>query len=202
MIISSRPASANFTRTFVLLAAGILCLGFSTTSGWSQTATAGTVTGQVVDEQNAVVPGTSVKIVEPSTNATQVTVANEAGRYIFSQVPPGVYNMIFTKEGFATFEVNAQTVAVGEVLTINAKLKIGATATTVEVTATTGAELVTMNATVGNTLEKKALENLPNMGRDVSTLAVLQPGVTMGGYTAGSHNEQNTFILDGGNITD
>ncbi|HKE22077.1 MAG TPA: carboxypeptidase-like regulatory domain-containing protein [Bryobacteraceae bacterium] len=197
-----RFASVSFSGCFKLLAVGFVCLGLTTVSCWAQTATAGTVTGQVVDEQNAVVPGTSVKIVEPSTNATQVTVANEAGRYIFSQVPPGVYNMIFTKEGFATFEVNAQTVAVGEVLTINAKLKIGATATTVEVTATTGAELVTMNATVGNTLEKKALENLPNMGRDVSTLAVLQPGVTMGGYTAGSHNEQNTFILDGGNITD
>ncbi len=81
---------------------------------------------------------------------------NEAGRYIFSQVLPGTYNMTFTKQGFTTYQVNAQNVDVGAVLTINAKLKIGSTATTVEVTATTGADLQTMNATVGNTLDNKA----------------------------------------------
>jgi len=72
----------------------------------------------------------------------------------------------------------------------------------VEVTATTGAELQTTNATVGNTLDSKQLDLLPNLGRDVASLAVLQPGVTPGGFTAGSHAEQNSFILDGGNITD
>jgi len=67
-------------------------------------------------------------------------------------------------------------VEVGAVLTINATLQIGATTTTVEVTATSGAELQTTNASVGTTLTTSQLESLPNMGRDVSTLAVLQPG--------------------------
>jgi len=53
-------------------------------------------------------------------------------------------------------------------------LKVGATTTTVEVSATVGADLQTTNATVGNTLTSEALMLLPNMGRDVSTLAVLQ----------------------------
>jgi hypothetical protein len=160
------------------------------------------VAGQVTDEQNAAVPGTLVKITDVSTNATQTTQTNDTGRYIFSQVPPGTYNVSFTKEGFATFEVNSQAVNVGAVLTIDAKLKVGSTATTVEVTAATGAQLQTMNATVGNTLDNKSLMLLPNLGRDVSTLAVLQPGVTPGGYVAGSVFDQNTFQLDGGNITD
>src|SRR5215471_3808415 len=43
---------------------------------------------------------------------------------------------------------------------------------------------------------------LPNMGRDVSTLAVLQPGTTPGGMTAGSFSDQNVFMLDGGNNSD
>jgi hypothetical protein len=79
---------------------------------------------------------------------------------------------------------------------------VGTVSATVEVNAVVGAELQTLNATVGNTLGGKSLLLLPNLGRDVSTLAVLQPGVTPGGYTAGSHNEQNTFQLDGGNISD
>lgn len=189
-------------RPLSRLSALAILLAMSTSAIWGQTATAGTVAGQVTDEQNAAVPGTEIKVIDTATNAIQTSISNDAGRYIFSQVPPGSYNVIFTKQGFSLYQVNNQQVGVGEVLTLNAKLKIGSTSTTVEVTATTGAELQTTNATVGNTLDNKSLMNLPNLGRDVSTLAVLQPGVTPNGYTAGSHNEQNTFTLDGGNITD
>src|SRR5665811_1450405 len=60
----------------------------------------------------------------------------------------------------------------------------------------------TTNATVGNTLTSASLMLLPNMGRDVSTLAVLQPGTTPGGMTAGAFSDQNVFSLDGGNNSD
>ena len=71
-----------------------------------------------------------------------------------------------------------------------------------EVSATVGADLQTTNATVGNTLTSAALMLLPNMGRDVSTLAVLQPGTTPSGMTAGAFSDQNVFMLDGGNNSD
>ncbi|HKA00271.1 MAG TPA: hypothetical protein VKE70_27360, partial [Candidatus Solibacter sp.] len=64
------------------------------------------------------------------------------------------------------------------------------------------AELQTTNATVGNTLTSESLMKLPNMGRDVSTLAVLQPGTTPSGQTAGAFSDQNVFMLDGGNNSD
>ena len=179
-----------------------LAFSFAIHTASAQTATAGTVAGQVTDESNAAVPGAEVKVISAGTKTAQTATTNEAGRYIFSQVPPGTYTIAFTKQGFSTYEVNGQDVVVGAVLTINAKMKVGATATTVEVNASSGSELQTMNATVGNTIDSKAMINLPNLGRDVVTLAVLQPGVTPGGYTAGSHVEQNTFTLDGGSITD
>jgi hypothetical protein len=127
---------------------------------------------------------------------------NNDGRYVFPQVTPGKYNVSFIKQGFGAYEVNGQAVDVGEVLTLNATLKVGSTATTVEVTASAGAELQTMNATVGNTLSGQALMLLPNLGRDVTSLAVLQPATTPTGFTAGSYNDANTYTLDGGNITD
>ncbi len=155
-----------------------------------------------MDEQNAAVPGAEVKLVDLSTNGVQSTISNDAGRYIFTQVNPGTYNLSFTKAGFSAYEVNAQKVEIGMVLTLNAKLKVGATSTTVEVTASSGAELQTMNATVGNTLSGTSLLLLPNLGRDVTSMAVLQPGTTPSGYTAGSYQDANTYTLDGGNITD
>ena len=117
-------------------------------------------------------------------------------------VQPGTYIVTISKQGFTVFKINAQKVDLGSSMSINATLKIGSTSTTVEVTATVGADLQTTNATVGNTLTSASLMLLPNMGRDVSTLAVLQPGTTPGGMTAGAFSDQNVFMLDGGNNSD
>jgi hypothetical protein len=171
-------------------------------SAWAQTSQVGTVAGVVTDEQNAAVPGTAVKLTDVSTNAHIETTSNNDGRYVFSSVSPGTYNISFVKQGFSTYEVNGQAVEISAVLTINAVLRVGSTATTVEVSASAGAQLQTMNATVGGTLNGQALLLLPNMGRDVTSMAVLQPATTTGGYTAGSYNDANTYTLDGGNITD
>ena len=202
MLLGGKPIRYGFYRFFFGLAIclGILALGI--TPAWSQSSTAGTVSGQVVDEQNAAIPGAEIKLTDVGTNASLTTTSNDAGRYVFSQVPPGTYNVAFTKQGFSVYGINAQAVQVGQVLTLNAKLKVGSTATTVEVTASAGAELQTMNATVGNTINGNALMLLPNMGRDVTSLSVLQPATTLSGFTAGSYNDANTYTLDGANITD
>jgi hypothetical protein len=202
MLFAGSPVSYGLSRYFLrlVLCLGILALGL--TPVWSQSSTAGTVAGQVVDESNAAVPGTDVKLTAISTNTSQTTISNNDGRYAFTSVPPGTYNVMFTKQGFSTYEVNGQTVEVGQVLTLNAKLKIGSTSTTVEVTASTGAELQTMNATVGNTLNGMTLRTLPNLGSDVTSMSVLQPGVTLTGQMAGSPADANTYQLDGANVTD
>ncbi len=188
------------TRIAVFLCLGIMLMAGS--MAWAQTSTVGTVVGVVTDESNAAVPGAEVKVTDVATNAATTTITNAEGRYAFSSVPPGHYNISFTKQGFNSYLVNQQTVDIGQVLTINATLKVGSTSTEVQVTAEAGAELQTMNATVGNTLHGEALLLLPNMGRDVTSMAVLQPATTPTGYTAGSTQDMNTYQLDGANVTD
>ncbi len=179
------------------LAYGIL-LALSTSPAWSQAAS-GTVQGQVTDQQNAAIPGAVVKLTDTATNATLTTQSNDAGRYIFVNVTPGNFNVSVSKTGFSAFKAAGQSVQIGQVLTINARLEVGTTATTVEVAAVAGAELQTTNATVGTTLTGPSLIELPNLGRDASTFAIFQPGVTPEGAVAGAMYDQNTFQLDGGN---
>jgi hypothetical protein len=169
---------------------------------WAQSSTAGTVAGQVVDLQDAAVPGTQVTVSDTATNSSFATYTNDAGRYIFPQVAPGTYRIVFSKQGFSNFQVSSLEVLVGQVLTVDAKLEIGTFSTTVNVNGTPGAELQTMNATIGNTLAGPSLLLLPNLSRDVQTFSVLQPGVNPNGFAAGTANDQNTYQLDGGNITD
>src|SRR5262249_4123705 len=150
---------------------------------WSQATSTATVVGLVTDEQNAAVVGAEVRITDLGTGSSQATTTNDTGRYVLVNVSPGTYSITVTKQGFSAFKIGEQKVDVGTTLTINAALKVGSTSTTIEVSASAGAELQTTNATVGTTLTSAALQMLPNMGRDVSTLAVLQPGTTPGGYT-------------------
>ncbi|HKE21676.1 MAG TPA: carboxypeptidase-like regulatory domain-containing protein [Bryobacteraceae bacterium] len=168
----------------------------------AQSSIAGTVVGQVQDESGAAVPGVAVKLVEPATGTTFDTVSNDTGRFEFATVPPGKYDINFSKTGFSEYNIRNQEIKIGIVLTANATLKVGSTATTVEVSASVGAELQTMNATVGNTMSQTSLMVLPNLGRDASTMAVLQPATAPGGQAAGAVADLNTYQLDGANITD
>ncbi len=192
--------SSFFFRLFVVGMGILLCLG--ATPAWGQATSSSTVTGQVTDQTGAVIPGADITLLDTATQATRSTVSNEVGRYLFVNLPTGTYHLRVSKQGFAQYEIPGLKVTVGAVLTINVTLKVGATAETVTVEASTVSELQTTTATVGSTLAGDALHFLPNLGRDVSTLYVLQPGTTLNGFVAGSYSDQNTFTLDGGNNTD
>jgi hypothetical protein len=177
---------------------------------WSQATSTSTVTGIVTDQQSARVPEAVVKLTDLSTNAVLTANTNVAGRYVFVNVPPGDYSLTFTKQGFSVFRVASQHVEVSTTITVNATLELGSTSTTVEVTASVGAELQTTTSTVGTTISGSSIQNLPNLGRDVTTLILLQPAVTpaasswgsSSGFIAGAFNDQNTYMLDGGNVSD
>jgi len=192
--------SALFFRLFVV------CLGLAAIGGTpvarAQSAATGAVSGQVTDLQKAAVPSAAVRLTDLATNAVRATTTNDAGRYEFVNIPPGQYDLTVSRTGFAQTKVSGQTVQVGLALTLNVELQLSATATTVEVAASAGAELQTMNATVGSTISGDSIVLLPNLNRDASSLSVLQVGVAPGGQVAGTQNDQNAFLLDGGNNSD
>src|SRR6266849_2934676 len=163
-----------------------------------QSISTGTIAGTVTDPSGAAVAGATVTLTNLGTSTSRTAATNETGRYVLANVEPGTYSLTINKTGFRVAKFSNQVVNIGGSLTLNDTLEIGATSQTVEVTAT-NAELQTMNATVGNTITGIALESLPSLGRDVSTFVTLQPGVAMDGSVAGANQDQNSFMLDGGN---
>jgi hypothetical protein len=166
----------------------------------SQTANTGTIAGTVTDPSGAAVVGATVTISDPSTGNSRTTMSNEAGRYIFANVEPAKYNVTINKSGFRQAKFSGQEVALGTTLTLNATLELGSTTEVVEVTAS-GADLQSLNATVGNTVAGDLLQSMPTIGRDSSTFVTLQPGVSPDGSVAGAVVDQSTFLLDGGQNT-
>ncbi len=167
---------------------------------WAQSTNTGTVVGSVTDPTGAVVSGATVTITDISTGNARTDATNSAGRYIFVDVNPGIYKLAITKAGFQTTQTERLEVKVGAAVTVNLTLTVGGASTVVEVTAV-GNELQTMNATIGNTITSLTIDNLPSLGRDVSTFVELQPGVGPDGSVAGAVLDQSYFSLDGGNNT-
>ena len=171
---------------------------------------ASSVTGRVTDSSGAVIGDCDVTLTDISTKIPISTHSNNVGLYVFSNVPPGHYDLTVTKTGFNKSEVRAQEVVTGQALTLNVVLEVGAITQTVEVVSVAGAELQTLNATMGTSISGDEVLQLPTINRDIASLVFLQPTVapTFGaegnvtsGQIAGAMSDQNTYLLDGGNNT-
>jgi hypothetical protein len=172
---------------------------------------ASSVTGRVTDTSAAVIGGAEVTLTDLSTNIPITTETNNSGLYIFNNVTAGKYSLTVSKPGFSKAEVKDQTVLVGAATTVDIVLEVGQISEVVEVKTVAGAELQTLNSTMGQTITNEGMMDLPIINRDAGGLLFLQPTVapTMGGMVnnlgsgqvAGNMSDQNTYLLDGGNAT-
>lgn len=168
------------------------------------------MTGRVTDATGAVIPGATVTITQTSTNTSVTTTTNASGLYIFNNVNPGTYDISVISKGFRKAVVRHQEVLTATAMTVDVSLEVGGATEVVEVTAEAGAELQTLNATMGSTITSQHLLDLPTINRDVNSLLFLQPmtaptfgteGNISSGQVAGNMSDQNTYLLDGGNAT-
>lgn len=209
-------ATVRFARcSFILsLVAVLFLLAVQSAPAWAQ-GSGGTVFGVVTDPQDAMIPGAEVTLTNKDTGISQKTTSQADGHYLFANVTPGTYDLTVTKKGFEVTKVTGQQVRVGLTTTSNVKLKVGAENIVVEVKST-GAELQTLDASVGNAFDQQALDKLPSLNRDATSILLLQPlaapgfndGVTghgesntTGGGIAGARADQSTFMVDGGDAT-
>ncbi|HEY1342610.1 MAG TPA: carboxypeptidase-like regulatory domain-containing protein [Bryobacteraceae bacterium] len=191
-------------RVSVLLFVFAACL-------YTQTSNTGTVVGLVTDPSGALVPEAVVQLEDVTTGLVRSNISNAAGRYAFVGVPPGKYSVKATAKGFQQTVVASVDVEVSKSYTIDLQLELGQARQTVEVASAAGAELQTLDSTVGSSLGGDTLQWLPTVTRNVTSLLLLQPTAMpqqgasqssyLGGQVAGAHSDQNSIMLDGGNIS-
>jgi len=198
-------------RGLVLSIAVLSVISSSSHFTLAQTTTTGQLIGQVTDPTGALVPQAKVELRDTATGAVRTTTTDSAGQYALAQIAPGTYSLTVSAHGFAQTVVPSVTVQVGKTANINVELKVGNATEVVEVRSTPGAELQTMDATVGNTIGGNEIVALPTLERNTTSLLLLQPLSTpqqfssqssrFGGQVAGARSDQNSFLLDGGEIT-
>lgn len=141
---------------------------------WGQSS-AGAVSGTVRDQTGAVIPGAAVLIVNTATNVKVPTKANEVGFFKFPGVVPGSYVLTVEFAGMQKYEVNV-AVQVGQSVVIDPTLQPAGTREMVEVRDVTPL-VTTDNATVGATMDRTRIEQLPINGRTITNLISQLPGI-------------------------
>ncbi len=166
-----------------LLSGAWLCLGiliaFSAAPAWAQI-TQGSIAVSVLDPSGAVVPEAQLSLQDTGTNAVRTATTGTAGTYTYPNLPTGTYKLTISKTGFETQVFDAVTVSATRVTDIRVELKVGAVAQQVVVSERAVPVIeTTSNATTG-TVDMRQVEDLPLIGRDISTLARLVPGFAGG----------------------
>jgi hypothetical protein len=197
-------------RSLQALALLLICLVAST-----RAQDASSITGTVVDKTGSAVADADVKLTDTRTGATYTSQTGTFGAYLFSRVPSGSgYSVAVSKTGFKTTTVSNITLAVTETATYDITLELGSVTESVEVSANAGVTLNTTDATIGNDIDARRVNELPSLFRtNAAALLQLAPGVVAAddggheqdsqlGSVTGSRADQGNIMLDGLNVND
>lgn len=137
----------------------------------------GTVRGQIKDQADARVSGAKITISSKDTGAERTAITKANGEYLITNLQPGEYEIKVAASGFRT-SLTPVVVQVGESVTVEFTLEVGAANETVVITSETPA----INASdfkIDGVVNRKQIENLPLNGRNFLQLAMLEPGVAV-----------------------
>jgi hypothetical protein len=174
--------------------------------------TSGSIVGTVSDPSGANIAGASITATNEGTGSSVEVTTKLTGDYLVSSLLPGSYSVAAKLAGFKTSVVSGIVVRINQATTLDLKLELGAVTQSVEVTGELPL-LQTVDATVGNVVDQRRVQNLPLNGRDFTQLTLLIPGgnqaslpgsgffVITGFGTSvsvnGNRPDQNNFTLDG-----
>src|SRR6185436_17895465 len=135
--------------------------------GWAQTET-GRLTGLVLDQTGAVLPGAAVTLTSTATGSVRNTVSDALGRYVFANVQRGPYVVKITMSGFGA-QSTPVVVTVGGSATVETQLKLAGQAEAVSVVATSQ-DINTTNGELSSTIRQEQIRELPTLTRNAYDL--------------------------------
>ncbi len=163
----------------------------------------GTISGKVLDQSGASMPGVTVEARSTVLPGPRVSVTAANGTYQLAALPPGDYTVTFTLSGMQTITRKAD-VLLGQDVAVNASMSVSAVNESVTVTAQAG-YIEKSSAAINSTLSSDIFKDLP-VGTEYRDLVKLIPGVmytqdAVRGPSAGGSGQDNVYNFDGVNVT-
>lgn len=172
-------ASMSLPRRFLqyLLTTSLIAIALLLPSFVCAQAYFGTVSGELTDPSGAVIQGASVMLSDEEKGFNFVTTSDASGRYLFRSVAPGLYSITAEAKGFTKAASAPFRVDVNQNATTNLTLKVGAASQMIEVGAQSQT-IQTEDAETGQVVNRRYINDLPLIDRNVVALTSLAPGVT------------------------
>ncbi len=168
----------------------------------AQTTITGSLTGQVLDPFGAVIPQAQVLLQNRNTGQQLTTNTDEQGKYVFSRLEPGSYQLQVEKVGFQRAAMEEVTLSINQSIVANIQLSLGTA--TASVTVQSRPEIVqSQTAEVSLLVDDRRLKDLPLNGKNYQRLVYLAPGVSSGHsgisnvVVSGARSVTNNYTLDG-----
>jgi hypothetical protein len=159
--------------------------------------TSGSITGTVVDPQEAAIPNATVTVTEEGRSYNLTATTDGEGRFVFPIVPPGTYTVSVEAGGFKKQERKGVALVSNDRLTLgNLVLEIGAPSEVVNVTS----EATLVQADSGERsfgIQGEQIRNLGVKTRSYINLATLAPGVVANGAGDGNSNTSSNLSVNG-----
>ena len=137
--------------------------------------TFGSIFGTVTDATGSAVANATVLITETTKETATTAVTNETGNYNKGQLIPGTYRVSITAPGFSKVVSNDIIVQVDAAAKFDAALQVGDVSQQIDVTAAAPL-LQSDRADVAQTLTQQQINDLPNIGRNLQSFELLNPG--------------------------
>lgn len=193
---------AFFVLVFLSLA---LCSGIP---AYAQSTT-GIISGRVVDQKKAVIPGVGVTVRNMETNVARSTVSDDGGRFRFPALPVGTYEVTAEISGFARYVRSPITLTLNQEAVLDVVMQVAPMEQVVTVTSDVSL-LNTTNAEVGVRFDTRRISELPlATDRNVFNIALSAAGVSQlasgqSEFAAGTNFSvngmrvrSNNFMIDG-----
>ncbi|HZY63150.1 MAG TPA: carboxypeptidase regulatory-like domain-containing protein [Edaphobacter sp.] len=156
----------------------------------------GRIQGTVRDASGAIVPRATVTVTATATNTATNLVTNDAGIYATPALTPGNYQISVQSEGFNKWEGHL-VLRVAQTAVVNATLTIAGISQQITVAGDVTPLVNTANQTIGSTLDRQRIEDLPENGRSVSNLVQLTTPGVVGGRVNGMNSAAFEYVQDG-----
>ncbi len=176
-----------------------LCLLYTAAPSHAQDAR-GTLLGRVSDSSNAVIIGVDVRATNTETGVPAISKSNEAGNFVLAYLLPGVYTIEAELKGFKKFVRQGVQVRIGDQVRVDIQLEVGNQSETIQVTAETPL-LDTVDASLGQVVDQRQIQELPSFGGAPYNLALMAPGMVnttnLRQRYVGTPAAQGDFAVDG-----
>jgi len=166
-----------------------------------------TITGTVLDPSGKAIPDSVVVATSTDTGIARQARSNTKGVYELYDLPVGVWTVVFSAPGFASTRYEGLEQTVGNTRTLNPVLAVASGKEQITVTDVLP-QVNQASASIGESVEERAIEDLPLNGRNWTSLTALAPGaIDQGGSTSrsirftGHGRDEMNITLDGVDAT-